>query len=127
MGLVFLILSFSSYALAFQINGINRAIVSTPVTIFESSIYHNVDEEEPHVLMSKKIVTEKLEKYYRKEISKFTDDFTYEIYFYNKENDSMCVVDNCNAVEITFDASLMYNYQYHRIIHYEVYKTIDEP
>lgn len=127
MGLAFLILSFSSYALAFQINGINRAIVSTPVTIFESSIYHNVDEEEPRVLISKKIVTEKLEKYYRKEISKFTDDFTYEIYFYNKENDSMCVEDNCNAVEITFDASLMYNYQYHRIIHYEVYKTIDEP
>ena len=127
MGLAFLILSFSSYALAFQINGINRAIVSTPVTIFESSIYHNVDEEEPRVLMSKKIVTEKLEKYYQKEISKFTDDFTYEIYFYNKENDSMCVEDNCNAVEITFDASLMYNYQYHRIIHYEVYKTIDEP
>lgn len=127
MGLAFLILSFSSYALAFQINGINRAIVSTPVTIFESSVYHNVDEEEPRVLMSKKIVTEKLEKYYQKEISKFTDDFTYEIYFYNKENDSMCVEDNCNAVEITFDASLMYNYQYHRIIHYEVYKTIDEP
>ena len=127
MGLAFLILSFSSYALAFQINGINRAIVSTPVTIFESSIYHNVDEEKPRVLMSKKIVTEKLEKYYQKEISKFTDDFTYEIYFYNKENDSMCVEDNCNAVEITFDASLMYNYQYHRIIHYEVYKTIDEP
>ena len=127
MGLAFLIISFSSYALAFQINGINRAIVSTPVTIFESSIYHNVDEEKPRVLMSKKIVTEKLEKYYQKEISKFTDDFTYEIYFYNKENDSMCVEDNCNAVEITFDASLMYNYQYHRIIHYEVYKTIDEP
>ena len=127
VGLAFLILSFSSYALAFQINGINRAIVSTPVTIFESSIYHNVDEEEPRVLISKKIVTEKLEKYYQKEMSKFTDDFTYEIYFYNKENDSMCVEDNCNAVEITFDASLMYNYQYHRIIHYEVYKTIDEP
>ena len=77
--------------------------------------------------MSKKIVTEKLEKYYQKEISKFTDDFTYEIYFYNKENGSMCVEDNCNAVEISFSASLIYSYQYHRTITYEVYKTIDEP
>lgn len=113
--------------LAFQINGINRVVISTPVTIFETSIYHNVDEEEPNVLMSKKLVTEKLDKFYQREISKFTEDFTYEIYFYNKENGSMCVEDNCNAVEISFSASLMYNYQYHRIIHYEVYKTIDEP
>ena len=97
------------------------------MTIFETSIYHNVDEEEPRVLMSKKIVIEKLDKFYQFEISKITENFTYEIYFYNKENGSMCVEDNCNAVEVSFSASLMYNYQYHRTIHYEVYKTIDEP
>lgn len=123
MGLAFLILSFSSYALAFQINGINRIIVSTPVAIFETSIYHNVDEVEPRVLMSKKLVTEKLEKFYHYELSKFTDKYEYEIYFYNKEDESMCVEDNCNAVEISFSASLIYNYQYHRTIHYEVFKT----
>lgn len=123
MGLAFLILSFSSYALAYQINGINRIVVSTPVTIFETSIYHNVNEDEPSVLMSKKLVTEKLEKFYNYELSKFTDKFEYEIYFYNKEDESMCVEDNCNAVEISFSASLIYNYQYHRTIHYEVFKT----
>lgn len=123
MGLAFLILSFSSYALAYQINGINRIVVSTPVTIFETSIYHNVNEDEPRVLMSKKLVKEKLEKFYNYELSKFTDKFEYEIYFYNKEDESMCVEDNCNAVEISFSASLIYNYQYHRTIHYEVFKT----
>ena len=127
VGLAFLILSFSSYALAFQINGINRVLVCTPVTIFESSIYHNVTETEPRVLMSKELVIEKLEKFYECELSKFTDKYTYEIYFYNKENGSMCVEDNCNAVEISFSASLIYSYQYHRTITYEVYKTINEP
>ena len=127
VGLAFLILSFSSYALAYQINGINRVVISTPVTIFETSIYHNVDEEQSHVLMSKKLVTEKLDKFYKCEISKFTENFTYEIYFYNKEDESMCVEDNCNAVEVTFNATLVYNYQYHRIMHYEVFKTVDEP
>ena len=127
MGLAFLILSFSSYALAYQINGINRVVISTPATIFETSIYHNVNEEHPRVLMSKKLVSQKLENFYQCEIPRFTEDFTYELYFYNKEDESMCVEDNCNAVEIVFDATLVYNYQYHRVIHYEVYKTINEP
>ena len=127
VGLAFLILSFSSYALAYQINGINRVLFSTPVTIFETSIYHNVNEEQPHVLMYKKLVVEKLEDFYQCEIPRFTDDFTYEIYFYNKEDESMCVENSCNAIEITFDAILIYNYQYHRRICYEVYKTINEP
>ena len=127
MGLAFLILSFSSYALAYQINGINRVVISTPATIFETSIYHNVNEEQPRVLMSKKLVSQKLENFYQCEIPRFTEDFTYELYFYNKEDESMCVEDNCNAVEIVFDATLVYNYQYHRVIHYEVYKTINEP
>ena len=127
MGLAFLILSFSSYVIAFQINGINRVIVSTPVTIFEASIYHNVVIGEPNALMSKKMVTEKLDKFYKCELSKFTDKYEYEIYFYNKEDESMCVEDSCNAVEISFSASLIYNYQYHRTIHYEVFKTNNEP
>lgn len=127
MGLAFLILSFSSYALAYQINGINRVVISTPATIFETSIYHNVDGEQPHVLMSKKLVSQKLENFYQCEIPKFTENFTYELYFYNKEDESMCVEDNCNAVEVTFNATLIYNYQYHRVLHYEVYKTINEP
>ena len=127
VGLAFLILSFSSYALAFQINGINRVLVSTPLTIFETSVLHNVDEETPNVLLAKNLVRQKLDKFYSYELSKFTDKYVYEIYFYNKEDESMCVEDSCNAVEVSFDASLIYNYQYHRVIHFEVFKTINEP
>ena len=46
-----------------------------------------------------------LEKFYNYELSKFTDKYEYQIYFYNKEDESMCVEDNCNAVEISFSAS----------------------
>ena len=127
MGLAFLIITFSSYALAFQINGINRVLVSTPLTIFETSIYHNVEDETPEVLFSKKLVKEKLNKFYSYELSKFTDKFDYEIYFYNQVDGSMCVSDNCNAVEISFSASLMYSYQYHRNIKFEVFKNVYEP
>lgn len=124
VGLAFLILSFSSYALAFQINGINRVVVSTPVSIFESCVLHNVDEEEPKILFTKTLVKQKLEKYYSYELSKFTDKFSYEIYFYNKEDESMCIEDECDSVEVTFNAVLMYNYQYTRQLNYEVFDNV---
>lgn len=123
VGLAFLILSFSSYALAYQINGINRVVMTTPISIFESSIEHDLTIENPDVNFSKKILIQILDRYYSLELSKFTDDFSYEIYFFNKKDGSMCIEDECEAVEITFDATLIYQYQYHRVQNYEVFKA----
>lgn len=121
VGLAFLILSFSSYGLAYQINGINRVVVSTPISIFESCILHNVNDDNADVLFTKSLVKEELEKYYSMELSKFTKKFSYEIYFYNKENESMCIKDECDAVEIKFYASLLYDYKYERTLDYKVF------
>lgn len=123
VGLAFLILSFSSYAIAFQINGINRVVMSTPVTIFETSILHDTNDYDSKVLLTKSLVEEKLDKYYTNSLTKFTDKFDYELYFYNKSDYSMCVSDDCDAVEIIFTATLVYNYQYKRTLHYEVFKS----
>lgn len=123
VGLAFLILSFSSFTLSYQINGINRVVVSTPITIFESSIMHDLDDYDPVVLFTKSLVKEKLDRYYSIELSKFTDKFSYEMYFYNSWNESMCIYDECDAVEITFSATLLYNYQYHRVLNFEVYSS----
>lgn len=120
VGLAFLIVSFSSYTLAYQINGINRIVVSTPISIFESSILHDLDEEDPEMLLNKMLVKEKLERYFTYELSKFTDDFYYDIYFYNKENGSMCMYDECNAVQVSVYAELAFNYSYERVLDYEV-------
>lgn len=121
IGLAFLITSFSVYGLTYQINGINRIVVSTPISIFESSILHNVEDEEPEILFTQKLVREKLEKYYTFELSKFTQNFHYEIYFYNQENESMCVMNECGAVEVSFHATLLFNYKYERTLNYEVF------
>lgn len=123
VGLAFLILSFSSYSLAYQINGINRVVASTPVSIFESSILHDLENDEPSVLFSKTLVNEKLDNYYSKELSRFTEKFSYEIYFYNSSNGSLCIPEECGAVEVTFYATLMYDYEYTRVLNYEVVNT----
>ena len=120
VGLAFLIVSFSSYSLAYQINGINRIVTSTPISIFESCILHDVNEENHEMLFNKDMVKEKLEHYFSYELSKFTDKFSYDIYFYNKEDESMCIKDECNAVEVSFYAELAFNYNYERVLNYEV-------
>jgi hypothetical protein len=123
VGLAFVVLSFSSFALAFQINGINRVVVATPITIFETSTLNDLDNDEPLLQFSKELVNERLNKFYSFELSKFTSNFNYEIYFYNQWNGSMCVDDECDAVEIAFSATLLYGYQYHRTINFEVFKN----
>lgn len=123
VGLTFLIVSFSSYGLAYQINGINRAVVSTPISIFESSILHNVEDENPDILFTRSLVKEKLERYYSYELSRFTNDFSYEIYFYNKNDESMCIKNECDAVEVSFYALLMFDYKYSRTLNFEVFKN----
>ena len=124
VGLAFLILSFSSFTLCYQINGINRVVVSTPISIFEASVLHDLEDVDPSVLFSKALVKEKLQKYYSVELAKYTNKFSYEIYFYNSWDESMCIYDECDAVEITFSATLLYNYQYHRVLNYEVFYSI---
>ena len=127
VGLAFLVVCFSSFTLAYQINGINRVVVATPITIFETSTLNDLDYDYPTLLFSKEILKERLDKFYNYELSKFTSKFTYELYFYNKKNGSMCVQDECDGVEISFSASLIYNYQYRRTVTFEVYENTYEP
>lgn len=122
VGLAFLITSFSTYAFTYQINGVNRVVVSTPITIFESSILHDVESEEPKLRFSRSLVKEKLEHYYNYELKKFSNKFNFDIYFYNKNDESMCVEEECDAVEIAFNAYLIFNYKFNRTIKYAVAK-----
>lgn len=123
VGLAFLIVAFSSYAFAYQINGINRVIELTPISLFEASVLYDVNSEEPNLIFDKNIIKERLRNYYSHELRKFSIEYECEIYFFNKIDESMCIEEECDAVEITFNATLIYNYQYKRILTYEVFKN----
>ena len=61
-----------------------------------------------------------LDDYYELSVGKYTNDYDIDYYFYNKEDDSMCVDSYCNAVEITVTARLELGYEYKRIMFYEL-------
>ena len=112
-----MICCFGFFSLAYQINGLNRIIIYTPLTIIEK----NVRTEGDYPLYFNWIMTQDyLLSYYQNKTKQYCDNCDINFYFYNQKNHSYCIGDYCNAVEIEFDADLYLNYHYHRKIYFEV-------
>lgn len=120
--LAILILSFclGAFAISYQINGINRAVMATPISIIEKCVVLNQGEE-PKI--NKDQVSELLTYYYDNALSKYTENYWVDYYFYNVNDESYCINDNCSALDITVGAYLMYNYFYKRVMFYQIYRN----
>lgn len=113
------ILSTSMFLVIYQVNGINRAIISMPISILEPCVPVDHPEEKP--VFDKEKVIEELTYYYNYMIPKYTTNYEVKYYFYNTENESFCVGEDCSAIEISVEAILMYDYHYKRVMYYEIF------
>lgn len=116
------LLSFGGFAVAYQVNGVNRAIICLPISILETST--SIDKLSQRPYLDKIKVTKNLTYYYDNTIKNYTSDYVVEFYFYNSSNNSYCTGKNCNAVEVTVNAKLMYNYNYQRVMFYKITGSI---
>lgn len=113
---IFAMFSFQFFTLNYSIQGLNRAIIYTPIELMMmdvssqgSGVSFTTNEIEEHVL-----------NYYNKTLPRYAKDYEVDFYFYNKEDDSICTSTYCDGVEITVDATLMISYKYHRVMFYEL-------
>ena len=126
MILLFLVVSltiflFASFTLSFRLQTINRAIINTPLEIFELSIpLANVDEE--NLYFDKDRLENSILTYYEDTISHYFKTYDVSFYYYNQSDGSICVSEQCNAVEITVDGIYMFNFHYERSLNYEIHK-----
>ena len=111
---VFAMFSFQFFILNFSIQGLNRAVVYTPIELLtidvtnrSDEVLFNVDDIEEHVL-----------SYYENTLPRYTKNYEVSFYFYNADDNSMCLSKYCDAVEITVDADLILSYKYHRVMYY---------
>ena len=112
---------FASFTLSFRLQTINRVIINTPIEIFELSIpLANIDEE--NVYFDKNKLESKILSYYQNNISEYFKSYDVSFYYYNQADNSICVNDQCNAVEITVDGIYMFNFHYEKTIEYEIHK-----
>ena len=111
------IFSLQYFSLNFKIQGLNRAVISTPIELFYQDVLDDNNEA--------KFYTEELENhlnsYYQKSLTKYVKEYEVSYYFYNKEDGSLCLDMYCDGIEITVDAVIDITYTYHRVMYYELY------
>lgn len=115
-GAVLLIFSLQFFTLNFTIQGLNRAVIYTPIELF----YPEIMERQNKAVFDVESFQYTMMEYYDRALSKYVEDYEVSFYFYNPSDESMCLLKFCNAVEITVDADLILNYKYHRVMMYEV-------
>ena len=104
------------FSLSFSIQGLNRAIINTPIELMYRTVKYvddemvfNIDQFESDIL-----------SYYDKSLTRYTKNYNVDFYYYNMEDESMCLTKTCNAVEITIECKLMMEYDFKRVMFYEL-------
>ena len=113
---------FSSFAISLNLQAINRSIIYMPKEVFETAIpLVNIDEEEG-LYFDKAKLSDNIETYLDNNVYPRMKNYRYSLYFYNQENHSICVRDQCNAVELTVTGTYVFNFKYRRSVSYEIHQ-----
>ena len=118
-----LILTTQFFLISYRLTGINRVMLNIPITIFESSIPVVQNRDEPLIYFDKEALNAELTSYFAKSISKYTDDYSVDYYYYSKDDESICIGSYCDAIEITLEAKITLTMNYHKSVHFYIQKN----
>lgn len=119
MVILLLILCMSMFTVTSSLNAINRIVLFTPKTIFESSIELVQDNDAFIPFYNKETLKKQLTSYYNNNLLKYCSDYEMKIYYFN-DDDSYCVEEKCPNVEVTVISRLVFNYEYSKTIQYQI-------
>ena len=111
--------SLQYFALNYSIQGLNRAILYTPIEL----MYKGVSSSSGIPLIDRDDFEYIVMSYYDHIIPRYSKSYEVTFYYYNSLDQSMCLTDNCDGVEITIDCKLNLTYEYHRVMFYEMKET----
>ena len=113
------LVSLQYFALNYSIQGLNRAILYTPIEL----MYKGVSSSSGIPLIDRDDFEYIVMSYYDHIIPRYSKSYEVTFYYYNSFDQSMCLTDNCDGVEITIDCKLNLTYEYHRVMFYEMKET----
>ena len=116
ISVIFGVYSLQFFVLNYSIQGLNRAIVFTPIEMMYKSV--SAYSETPD--FNRKDFEYIIMRYYDHIIPRYSKDYEVDFYYYNLQDGSMCLTDTCKGVEITVNCKLNVTYQYHRVMYYEL-------
>lgn len=114
------VLSFNFFMMSYQINGINRLVVSVPISLYETAInMFDVDEEEgPY--FDKEALEDNITSYFAFHMDRYSSDYDLDFYYYVLSDHSMDMSDEPKAVEVTLDTTIILSYHYQKTMYYEI-------
>ncbi len=104
------------FSLSFSLQGINRALVNTPIELMHSAVLFSEDNIHFNKTKFENVVL----KYYDSILPRYTKEYDIDFYYYNLLDGSMCIEDECSGVEITIDCKLNFVSNYSRTMYYEI-------
>lgn len=114
------VLSFNFFMMSYQINGINRIVMSAPISLYETAInMFDIDEEEGPSF-DKEILEDNITSYFDFHMSRYTSDYDLDFYYYIPLDHSMDMSDEPKAVEVTLEAITVLFYHYQKTMYYEI-------
>ena len=114
------VLSFNFFMMSYQINGINRLVMSAPFSLYETAINVFDIDEENGPYFDKQILEENITSYFAFHMPRYTEDYALDFYYYNPIDHSLELNDEVKAVEITLEANITLYYHYQKTMFYEI-------
>ena len=117
------VLSFNFFVVSYQINGINRLVLSAPLSLFETAVNLFEIDEDIGPVFDKAILVDNLTSYFDYEMPRYTSDYSLSFYYYNPIDYSIELSENARAVEVYVNANLALNYHYEKTMYYEIWSN----
>ena len=123
ISLLVVVISFNFFMMSYQINGINRLVMSVPISLYETAINVFEIDEEIGPCFNKQILEENITYYFTFHMPRYTEDYELDFYYYNPIDHSLDMNDEVKAVEVTINANIILYYHYQKTMYYEVWKN----
>lgn len=117
------VLSFNFFMMSYQINGINRLVMSAPMSLYETAINVFEIDEEVGPYFDKEILEENITYYFTFHMPRYTEDYQLDFYYYNPIDHSLDMNDEVKAVEVTINANIILYYHYQKTMYYEIWRN----
>lgn len=115
-----LFITFTSGAIDFS--RVNRTFMSIYRGIFEASTISVDQNGEPiKPYFDEETLTLYLHQYLSKNLGNYCTDYKIKLYFFNRDDDSICINNMCRDVEVTLNAKINYLFEYNKTQRFSVY------
>lgn len=114
------VISFNFFMMSYQINGVNNLVLAMPISLYETSMNMINIKDTVGPSFDKKVLEDRIRTYFAFSMSKYTDNYSINFYYYNPFDHSVCLSDSCHAVEVKVNATLILNYRYSKTMYYQI-------